>query len=67
MKPKFNRSVWLKAMNQVRDDCEVCPFVKKKGLCPGGLHNDSDIRAELTEPRLAVCTRAVYNHMMKKL
>jgi len=56
----MNKSLYMTAMNMVREDCEKCPHsIKKSGNCPSELKTGS-------VGHLPTCAKAMYEHLLKK-
>ena len=58
-----NKSLYMKAMNYVRNGCDKCPSREASGTCPGGLNLDFQ---EPKSPDLRNCARHMYEHLLKK-
>ena len=56
----MNKSLYMKALNMVKEDCEKCPFVHEApGKCPSEDKNG-------VVGLIATCAKAVYLHLLKK-
>jgi len=55
----MNKSLYITAMNMVRDDCEKCPHNTKSGKCPSeAKHGRVGV--------LSTCAKAMYAHLLRK-
>lgn len=63
VKKTINKSLYMKAMNMIREDCEKCPARDIKEKCPSEMLLGDII---INGAHLPTCTKTMYDHLIKK-